>query len=180
MTKDNKYKIHEDYIEFQFYNLFFSSLHENKIVTLDRINAIDLNTSPQSLIIDNREIIFLNHNDTESLILFATKNKIPLSTHFDTWSILTRDYLDTQLGEKTIINQDKQLESIGINQKKFKKISKEICWTMVGTFEWVYLGLWDLLAMKQYRNPLYRFYGQKYYWKVMKIGLKGSIYERKK
>ena len=73
MTKDNKYKIHEDYIEFQFYNLFFSSLHENKIVTLDRINAIDLNTSPQSLIIDNREIIFLNHNDTESLILFATK-----------------------------------------------------------------------------------------------------------
>jgi hypothetical protein len=176
MTKENIYKILDNRIEFQFYNLFFSSLHKEGIITIDRINAIDLNTSPHSLIIDNREIIFLNHTDTHSLETFAIKNKIPHSTHFDTWAILTRDYLDTELDEPTLKEQDKKLEAIGIDQNEFKKISKGLWWTMVGTMEWAYLGLWDVFAMKQYRNPLYRFYGKSYYWRLMAIALKGSEY----
>lgn len=179
MTKENSYKILDDRIEFQFYNLFFSSLHKDRIVTLDRINAIDLNTSPHSLIIDNREIIFLNHNDTNSLETFAVNNKISHSTHFDTWAILTRDYLDTQLDEQTLAEQDKKLEAIGIDQNVFKKISKGLWWTMFGTIESAYLGLWDVFAMKQDRNPLYRLYGKSYYWKLMAIGLKGSEYENR-
>ncbi|MEO0528583.1 MAG: hypothetical protein AAFZ89_15225, partial [Bacteroidota bacterium] len=108
MTKENSYKIYDDRIEFEFYNLFFSSLHNNKMVTLDRINAVDLNTSPHSLIIDGKEIIFLNHDDTHSLETFALKNKIPVSTHLDTWAILTRDYLDTQLDQKTLNEQNQK------------------------------------------------------------------------
>jgi hypothetical protein len=177
MTKENSYKILDDRIEFDFYNLYFSSLHKDKVVTLDRINAVDLNTSPHSLIIDNREIIFLNHNDANSLESFAVKNKIPLSTHIDTWSILTRDYLDTQLDDQTLKEQDESLKSVGIDQYEFQKISKGLWWTMVGTMEWTYLGLWDVFALKQYRNPLYRLYGKGYYWKLMAIGLKGSEYE---
>ncbi|MCF8426658.1 MAG: hypothetical protein K9H61_13890 [Bacteroidia bacterium] len=177
MTKENVYKILDDKIEFGFYSLFFSSLHKNNVLTLDRINAVDLNTSPHSIIIDKREIIFLNHNDTNSLESFAVKNKIPLSTHFDTWAILTRDYLDTQLEEQKINEQNEKLNSIGIDQSKFKVISKGLWWTMAGTMEWAYLGLWDVFAMKQYRNPLYRLYGKGYYWKLMAIGLKGSEYE---
>jgi hypothetical protein len=49
---------------------------------------------------------------------------------------------------------------------------------MFGTMEWVYLGLWDVLAMKQDRNPFYRLFGKNYYWRLMEIGLKGSEYER--
>jgi hypothetical protein len=179
MTKENAYKILDDRIEFQFYNLFFSSLHKNKILTLDRINAVDLKTSPHSLIIDNREIIFLNHDDTNSLESFAVRNQIPFSTHFDTWAILTREYLDTQLDELTLREQDKQLTAIGIGQDEFKKISNGLWWTLFWTMEWAYLGLWDVFAMKQFRNPLYRLYGKKYYWKLMALGLKGSEYERK-
>jgi hypothetical protein len=176
MTKENKYKILSDKIEFQFYNLHFSSLHRDSIVTRERINAIDLNTFPHSLIIDKREIIFLNHTDTNSLEAFASSNKIPLSTHFDTWAILTRHYLDTQLDAQTLSEQNKKLEVIGIDQDQFEKISKGLCWTMLGTLEWDYLGLWDVLAMRQYRNPLYRLFGRRYYWEAMAIGLKGSEY----
>ncbi len=179
MTKENTYKIHDDRIEFDFYNLYFSSVHKDKIVTLNRINAVDLNTRPHSLIIDNREIIFLNHSDTNSLEPFAIKNKIPLSTHLDTWAILTREYLDTQLDEKTLKEQDEKLHAIGIDQNDFKKISKGLWWTMCYTMEWIYLGLWDVFAMKQHRNPLYRLYGKSYYWKLMKIGLKGSEYDNR-
>jgi hypothetical protein len=151
-------------------------LHKDKIVTLDRINAVNLNTSPHSLIIDNREIIFLNHTDINSLEPFAAKNKIPVSIHFDTWAILTRDYLDTQLSEKTLKDQNEKLQAIGIDQNGFRKISKGLWWTMFGTMEWAYLGLWNVFAMKQYRNPLYRFYGENYYWNLMSIGLKGNEY----
>lgn len=177
MTKENAYKILDDRIVFDFYNLYFSSLHKDNVVTLSRINAVDLNTSPHSLIIDNREIIFLNHNDTNSLASFSTKNKIPRSTHFDTWAILTRDYLDTKLDEQILKEQDEKLKSIGIYQNEFKKISKELRCTIFGTMEWAYLGLWDVFAMKQNRNPLYRLNGKGYYWKLMAIGLKGSEYE---
>jgi len=58
MMNANKYKIFGDRIEFDFYSFYFSSLQRDKIVTLDRINKVDLTTSPHSLIIDNREIIF--------------------------------------------------------------------------------------------------------------------------
>lgn len=178
--RPNEYIFHNDFIDYKFYNLFFSSLHKDGIVTLDRINAIDLTTSPHSLIIDHREIIFLNHNDSKSLETFALKNNIPQSTHFDTWAILTRDYLDTFLEERIISEQDRQLKSIGIDKRMFEQINKQIWWTMVGTMEWAYLGLWDILAMKQNRNPFYRLYGKKYYWKVMRIALQGSEYELKK
>ena len=93
-------------------------------MTLDRINAIDLNTSPHSIIIDNREIIFLNHDDTNSLEVFAVKHKIPLSTHLDTWAILIRDYLDTQIDEETLNEECKKLAPLGIGQYEVKKISK--------------------------------------------------------
>lgn len=180
MIKNNEYIIHDNFIEYKFYNLYFSSLHKNCIVTLDRINAINLKTSPHSLIIDNKEIIFLNHNDTNSLESFALKNNIAHSTHIDTWSILMRDYLDTQFDHNVIEKQDKQLEQIGINKMAFEKISEDIKWTMFGIMEWSYIGLWDLLATKQYRNPFYILFGRKYYWKVMNIALKGSEYVSEK
>ena len=179
MTKENKYVIHENRIEYLYYNLYFSSLHRDNIVSINRINAVDLNTSPHSLIIDNREIVFLNHNDTNSLETFAVKNHIPFSTHIDTWAILTRDYLDTQFDDILLNEQNNKLKTIGIDQNEFKKILKDLRWTMFGTMEWNYLGLWDVLAMKQNRNPFYRFVGNDYYWKLMKIGLKGSEFVKR-
>ena len=178
MIKPNKYKFHEKHIEFEFYNLNFSSLHKNKYITLDRIKAIDLKSYPQSLIIDDGEIIFLNHDDNLSLQEFGIRNQIPESSHIDTWSILTRNYLDTELDKSLINEQNIQLSKVGIDEIEFKRINKKIKWTLIGTMEWNYLGLWDLLAMKQFRNPLYKYrlLGKKFYWEAMKIALKGSQY----
>ncbi len=178
MTKPNYYEIKAKSIEFQSYNLFFSSLHKNRILTLDRINAVDLKTSPHSLIIDNREIVFLNHDDTNSLEAFATRNQIPQSQHLDTWSIILRNYLDTHLEKKIIADQDRQLEIVGISQGECENLSREIRWTMLGTMEWAYLGLWDVLALKQHRNPFYRFIGEKFYWRTMEVALRGCQHQR--
>lgn len=179
MIKENVYEILGNSIKFQYYNLFFSTLHKVSTITSDRINAVDLYTSPPSLIIDNGEIIFLNHNDTPLLTEFATGNNVPLTTHIDTWSMLTRDYLDTEWNNETIIAQNEQLAGVGIDQNEFKKISKALKPILLGTLEWTYLGLWDVLAMKQQRDPLYRFFGKKYYWQAMSLALKGSGYEIK-
>ncbi len=180
MTRPNEYIFHKDFIEFKFYNLFFSSLHRQNKITRARINAVDFNTYPCSLIIDNQEVVFFNHNDEDGLKKFVTDNKIPSSTHIDTWAILTRDYLDTKLDGKEVQEGNMKLESVGIDMQMFEKISKQISATLIMTMEWSYLGLWDLLAMKQYRNPFYRFYGRKYYWKVMEVALKGSEYVHRK
>ena len=178
MTKESKYKILGDSIEFQYYDLFFSSLHKNAVLNLDRINAIDLNSSPYSLIIDKKEIVFFNHKDSNSIEDFAVKNKVPLSTHFDTWAILTRDYLNTQFDKQTLISQNEKLAAIGIDPNEYRRISKGLWWTLFGTMELSYIGLWDVLAIKQYRNPFYRFYGESFYWRMMSIGLMGSEYKQ--
>jgi len=65
---------------------------------------------------------------------------------------------------------------IGIGQNEFGKINIGLWFTMFFTTEWVYLGLWDVFARMQNRNPFYRYSGKNYYWKLMKIGLKGSGY----
>ena len=176
MRFESVYSISANKIEFQRYPFFFSSLQTNKLLTRDRINAIDLNSFPQSLIIDNHEIVFVNHDDKQSLASFAHNNTIPLSRHVDTWSMLTRNYLDNQVDEQTIEAQNQKLAAIGIDQAAFNRINKMLRYTLTGSTEWVYLGLWDVLAMKQYRNPFYRFYGKRYYWELMRIALQGSAY----
>lgn len=176
MLKPNEYIFYDTAIEFKFYQFYFSSIHSNNIISLDRINAIDLNTYPHSFIIDNREILFLNHNDKHSLKYFAEKHNIPQSSHIDTWSILTREYLDTELEEELIDRQNQQLAQIGIDAEEYRKLSRSVRGTLFGTMEWQYLGLWDVIAMKQYRSPFYRFFGKDFYWYTMNVALRGSEY----
>jgi len=72
-----------------------------------------------------------------------------------------------------------KLKLIGIGQNEFGEINIGFWFTMFFTTEWVYLGLWDVFARKQNRNPFYRYSGKNYYLKLMKIGLQGSGYELK-
>jgi hypothetical protein len=82
--------------------------------------------------------------------------------------------LDTEFEAQDKKMQDALLASVGLDEVECREIRSKIKYTLLGTLEWQYLGLWDLLAMKQFRNPLYQFTGKKFYWWTMRIALKGS------
>lgn len=175
--KKSLYRFENDRLMVTNYSLCFSSVHRKPKITLERITAVDFKTYPHSIIVDNKEVVFLNHDDKTSLPYFAEQHSLPVSTHIDSWSYLTRTFLDTELKHETIDEQNRQLALAGITEADFEKITKKIYGTLFGTMEWEYLGLWDVLAMKQFRNLFYPLSGETFYWWTMKVALQGSEYE---
>ncbi|MEO0572144.1 MAG: hypothetical protein AAF039_10610 [Bacteroidota bacterium] len=119
--------------------------------------------------IDNGEIIFFNHGDESAVKEFVKRNKIIESNKTDVWELLCNQFLDTELEPEEIAQKKKTLERLGISITQQQQIAKRIKWSLFGTWEWTYLGHWDVLAMKQRRNPLYRINGSDFYWWTMEI-----------
>lgn len=170
----SKYIIQDDRIIFDFYEFHFSSLKKNNILTVDRINEVDFNTYPCSMEIDNGELIFFNQDDEARIRAFTNLHKIRESKKTDTWKLLCNEFLDTAFEKTEIERNQETLRQLGFSFTELQEIRKKIKWILFGTTEWNYLGHWDLLAMKQSRNFLYRLHGRDYYWWTMKIALKGK------
>ncbi|MCX8080162.1 MAG: hypothetical protein N3F09_02880 [Bacteroidia bacterium] len=171
------YHFENDGIHFERYCFYFSSINKNKKLPVHRINAVNFQTIPYSLIIDFREVIFLNHGDV-SIRNYALKNNIPASNHPDLWAILNEEFLDTEQSADAVNERIKFLSKFGIDKNKIDKIRRKNKWLFSGTYEWQYLGHWDLLAYQQNRNPFYRLFGKKFYWESMKIALSGYKFDK--
>lgn len=170
----SKYIIEDNQIVFEFYEFRFSSLRKNNILTIDRINEVDFNTFPCSMEIDNRELIFFNHDDDARIKEFTEKHSIKKSKKEDSWALICNEFLDTEFEKTEIESHKKALMQLGFSPLELQEISKKVKWTLFGTLEWNYLGHWDVLAMKQNRSFFYRWYGREYYWWTMAIALKGK------
>jgi len=173
--KYSKYEILEDRIRFDFYEFYFSSLQKNSVLTLDRIKEVDFNTSPCSMEIDDGELIFFNHDDKPRIKEFTEKHEILESKKVDVWNLFCNTFLDTEFKADKIRKDKELLKGLGFSLTEQETIRKRIKWSMFGTWEWGYLGHWDVLAMKQYRNAFYRLNGSDFYWWTMKVALKGSL-----
>ena len=90
------------------------------------------------------------------------------SDKVDTWKLICNDFLDTELETTDIQRNQETLGQLGFSFAEIQAIRKKITWTLFGTMEWNYLGLWDLLAMKQNRSLIYSLTGRDYYWWTMK------------
>ncbi|MEM7549623.1 MAG: hypothetical protein AAF363_08110 [Bacteroidota bacterium] len=138
--KYSKYIIQEDRITFDFYEFYFSSLRENKVLTVDRIKEVDFSTYPCSMEIDNGEIIFFNHDDESNIKNFANENEIIQSTKTDIWELLCKQFLDIEPTETEINKNQQTLLNLGVSRAEQQEISKRIKWSLFGTMEWGYLG----------------------------------------
>ncbi len=172
--KYGRYRVEDDCIIFDFYEFYFSSLRKNKVLTLDRIYQVNFHTIPVSMEIDQGEIIFFNHDDSERVKQFAKTYQIAESTSVDVWHLLADEFLDTEFSEDIVKNRQDKLKSLGLSEGDIQHVRKRIKWALFGTWEWQYLGHWDVLAMKQARNPFYRFNGSDFYWWTMKIAAMGK------
>ncbi|XLS27943.1 hypothetical protein ACJD0Z_12125 [Flavobacteriaceae bacterium M23B6Z8] len=171
--KYSKYSLKNDHIRFEHYPFYFSSLKKHPLLTLDRIKEINLNTAPPSILIDQGEVIFFRHENTEAIKAFGKRNKLPVADRIDVWELICQEFLDTEINPETLKRNEEKLIALGFTREELTNIKKRIKWSFIGTLEWNYLGHWDLLAMKQYRSLTYRFIGRKFYWWTMDIANKG-------
>lgn len=172
MTIKSVYRIEDDRIQFDAYPFYHSSLRKNKTLTVDKIISFDQTTYPCSMEVVGEEIIFFNHDDKQEIKQFCQKHGITALERTDVWELLCREYLDTEFDESDCEKVQTTLRHLGISQMEQRRIRKQINWTLTGSLEWIYLGHWDLLAMKQARNPLYCLNGAAFYWWTMQVALR--------
>lgn len=150
------------------------------MLTLGRIKEVDFTTIPCSMEIDEGELIFFNHDDTEAIKAFAQKHQLPVANKPDVWELLCAPFLDTELTEAEINRNAEKLKELHFSSRATKQIRKKIKYALLGTWEWQYLGHWDVLAAKQARSLFYRFNGNDFYWWTMELALQGKRNSSKK
>lgn len=105
MTNSQKVVVEftDDAILFPYrYHFKWSSISKERIIHAGRINEILPDTCPQSIVVDGKEIVFLDNNVKSQLNAFAERNNIPVAKRIDTWYYILEPFLDTELepGEK--------------------------------------------------------------------------------
>lgn len=150
------------------YHFAQSAVHTAKQINAAEITEVNLRTSPASVVLHDKEVIFLKYDSKEELNAFAERNGLRLADRYDIWGAINEPFVDTELDYGIRKNILKNLKENGITVKELRAIRKKIAFTMYSSNyfagEWIYLGQFDYLRWTM-RNE------EKYWWS-MEIALR--------
>lgn len=145
-------------------------------IDAQRITEVNINTSPPSFVLDNKEIIFVKYEYKTQLESFAKSNNVPIVQRPEIWEMLCEPYLDTTFDENHQRETIKSLIENGLTEEEITTIRKRIKNRMlfVNTFvlEWVHLGQFDYLNWTTF------LFKSKYWW-TMEIALRNLSITKK-
>lgn len=145
-----------------------SSIAGSGTVPLEDIRSVQLFTLPPSIVIAQREVIFLPGKTREDVQRWTDQHDLPVSDRPDTWSLLAEPFLDTAFTEEEKSLTIARLAEQGFDESEVRKIRRRIAPVLSFNYlawEWVYLGLWDFFSW----HPLLR---KSTYWWAMEIALR--------
>ena len=149
-----------------------SSVHPNKEIYANEIEAIHLKEAPNTFGI-GKELVFLSREYATELENFAKRNKIEVSDRASNWNLINEPFLDTEFDEKQKQRTLELLESNGISMEEVEKLRQEVGKQMYrynfGTmlWEWCFLGLSDVLSSMRAKLDKKAFH--EFYWRAMEI-----------
>jgi hypothetical protein len=144
-------KFYNDRIEFTDYPFPVSSISRHGTIRINEICEVLLNQIPPEIRTNEGEVIFIEANYKERLNQFALDNNISVISRIDTWGLILDEFLDTEFSEEIkdlVINK---LETCGISREEVVMIRNSVKDVMIAynftsmLWEWVHLGLFDLL-----------------------------------
>lgn len=146
----------------------YSTLNEDINIDVKTISAINLTTSPPSLIINDDEVIFIPNRLLTSLKEFGERNNLPFDERYDIWSAINQPFLDTEFSKGYKIQNIYSLEKNGVSKEEVISIRKKIRLTMFLNnslfWEWVDLSQFDYLN--------WTYLTHKKYWWTMEVALR--------
>lgn len=142
-----------DYIEFRNYPFKPAWVYSNPIVYSNEIVEVISNYCPPAIKITNGEIIFVprNQNNEQKLNNFAGRNNIKKVERLENWALICDEFLDTQFSVDDRERAYNLLELSGIDRNRCDSLRERLSKRMhaynilSGLWEWVYLGLYDVL-----------------------------------
>ena len=150
------------------YHFRQSKVHKERRIPADRINELNIGTFPTSIVIDNREVIFLKKQLEDQLKEFAIRNSIEISKRPDIWGDINEEFLDTEFTEEEKTRIVERLAANGVSPEETAAIRAKVKFVMYlfnsYAWEWVYLGQFDYLKQVPW--------SRKNYWWSMEIALR--------
>lgn len=169
-----KVRFSNNFMDIRQYEFPTSSIRENPIIYADQINEVNLNTYPPSMVINHREVIFIEEKYQAEFMDFVKRNELKISNRLDIWEVINRVFLDVELSEEDIEQDLQKLEENGIPRDEAKDIQQKVQGVMTGwaavAWEWNYLGHYDLLLNK--KQSFLLFLPTDFYWWTMEIALR--------
>jgi hypothetical protein len=171
----------EDSIGFNKYDFTPSMVYSKsgiKKILVNEIEEIDIQGAPPVLKI-GKELVFISAEHRSELESFAKRNNIVIQARFDIWDAILEPFIDTEFTAENAKKNRENLKKYGLGEEKVQKWRDRVGEAMTaynfgtGLWDWVHLGLWDLLnayklgmAEKLTEEQYARFY-----WDSMKIAL---------
>jgi hypothetical protein len=137
-----------DGIAFDRYPYPGARVHPRGLVPWTEVLEVDPAASPPEVRIAG-ETLFVSHELREELARAAEAHAVPTVRRADVWDMLLDPFLDTWFDDDIQELTLQRLEENGIPRAEAASIRKRVGWAMLHhnamLWEWVHLGLWDLL-----------------------------------
>ena len=146
----------------------YSNVRLNKILKVENINEINLNTSPPSFVLNENEVIFIPYKLKDKLEEFGRTNQIPIENRFDIWSAINEPFLDTEFDDEYTNRNLKNLIKNGVPKEEVEQIRKKIRFTMLSSNSVV----WEWINLSQFDYLNWTWLTKKKYWWSMEIALR--------
>ncbi len=167
-------RFHDHAIEIRQYEFQTSSLKDKALIPIEEINEVNLNTYPHSIVINHNEVVFIENKYQQDFVDFVRTSGLQVENRFDIWAAINEEFLDTEFTEQHKERTLTQLEENGISRNEATEVREEIRDLMSGwasvTWEWNYLGHYDLLLNK--KQSFLLLFPKDFYWWSMEIALR--------
>ncbi|MCL2387490.1 MAG: hypothetical protein FWC89_08090 [Defluviitaleaceae bacterium] len=175
-----EYEILDNCIVYSKYPFKCSHAYQNAIHAEDILEANINSYGMPTIRIKQDELIFISAVDKDKLATFCEKNNLPVVQRIDVWELVLDVFLDSYRSPEMTQRVYDLLQKCGISKEECNNLRKEVAQRMCAyndvLWEWVHLGLCDLLSAYQgnYPKPLLDDNGFKdFYFKTMRIAFKG-------
>jgi hypothetical protein len=181
MDLRNTIEFFENSIGFRDYDFFPSTVYTRtsmKKIMAGEIDEIDLDAAPPTLKIDN-ELVFISAEFRSDLESFAKRNGIEVKSRFDIWDAILEPFIDTEFTAENAERNQENLMKYGLGKDQVAEWRDRVRESMIaynfgtGLWDWVHLGLWDLLSAYKHGmgERLTKDEYTQLYWSSMKIAL---------
>ncbi len=170
-------------VKFQEYPFAPSIIYPSKLLVVADIKEINEKAAPPEIRTEQGEILFVPANQKDDLVKFAHRKKLSMIHRFDVWDLLLEPFLDTEFDADEKERTLRILEENRINRKECETIREEVSKAMTlynfstGLWDWVHLGLLDLLSAQ--RGIMNETNFNKFYWYAMEIALRAKEFDKR-
>ncbi|MCC6462067.1 MAG: hypothetical protein IT260_16450 [Saprospiraceae bacterium] len=139
------------------------------------ITEVWTNSSPPALRM-GEELLFVPAEKKAELLSFALLHNIPVTDRHSNWEWIAAPFLDTETTAEDLARYQDLLAQQGLDAAEVAQLRREIEAAMLAYnfdtmhWEWVSLGLWDVLVALQARYDPAEF--AEFYWRAMAVELR--------